>query len=362
KLGFGLYRHMLTPAYFAFARQVGATHVVVHLVDYFHKGGAANVRRDQPVGELAGWGRAGDPAKLWTVDELRAIKKQIEDAGLIWEAIENFDPAHWHDVLLDGPKKKRQLENLKIIIRHVGEAGIPIIGYNFSIAGVAGRITGPFARGGAISVGMSGPVDAPIPNGMVWNMIYDPEAPPGFLPPATYDQLWKRAADFLNECLPAAEEAGVRLAAHPDDPPLPMLRGQPRLVYRPELYQRLIDINHSPSNQLECCVGTLSEMKGGGNVYDAVDEYSKQGRIAYVHLRNVRGKVPDYKEALIDDGDLDVLRIMSILKKNNFPGIIIPDHAPQLTCDAPWHAGMAFAMGYLRACMKSVGAGNGIHK
>ncbi|MGI9074039.1 MAG: mannonate dehydratase [Bryobacteraceae bacterium] len=352
KVGFGLYRHMLTSEFLAFARQVGATHVVGHLVDYFSKGGAANPRRDQPVGELAGWGYAGDPDHLWTVEEMREIKKRIEDAGLIWEAIENFDPAHWYDVLLDGPRKQKQLEGLRTIIHRVGEVGVPIIGYNFSIAGVAGRVTGPFARGGAISVGMEGSVNTPIPNGMVWNMIYDSNAPPGYVPETTEEQLWNRLAGFLNECLPAAEEAGVRLAAHPDDPPLPTLRGQPRLVYRPDLYQRLIDINPSRFNQLECCVGTLAEMRDG-DVYEAVDRYSAQGRIAYIHLRNVRGKVPTYKETHIDDGDLDVLRVIRILKKNGFSGMIIPDHAPQLTCDAPWHAGMAFAMGYLRACMKA---------
>jgi mannonate dehydratase len=353
KLGFGLYRHMVNPANLAFARQVGATHVVVHLVDYFKGGGSANPRQDQPTGALAGWGHAGDPNQLWSLEELLALKKQIEDAGLIWEAIENFDPAHWSDILLEGPNKQQQLEGLKTIIQRVGEAGIPIIGYNFSIAGVAGRVTGPFARGGAMSVGMDGPLDAPIPNGMVWNMTYDADAPAGYLPETTPDQLWRRAADFLNECLPVAEKSGVRLAAHPDDPPLPTVRAQPRLVYRPELYQKLIDINRSPSNQLECCVGTLAEMPGG-DAYAAVDQYSAQGRIAYVHLRNVRGKVPHYKETHIDEGDLDVLRVIRILKNNNFSGVIIPDHAPQLSCDAPWHAGMAFAMGYLNACLKAL--------
>jgi mannonate dehydratase len=93
-----------------------------------------------------------------------------------------------------------------------------------------------------------------------------------------------------------------------------------------------------------------------GDVYDAVDRYSAQGRIAYVHLRNVRGKVPNYKETHIDEGEVDVLRILRILAKNNFSGVVIPDHAPQLTCGAPWHAGMAFAMGYLRACLKTVEA------
>lgn len=158
KLGFGLYKHMLNPSCLAFARQVGATHVVVHLVDYFNKGGAANPRQGQPVGELAGWGYAGDPQQLWTVQEMRAIKRQIEDANLIWEAIENFDPAHCCNVLLDGPRKKQQLEGLKTIIQRVGEAGIPILGYNFSIAGVAGRV--------------SGPLDAPWHSGMAFAMGY----------------------------------------------------------------------------------------------------------------------------------------------------------------------------------------------
>lgn len=355
KLGFGLYRHMLTPEYLAFARQVGATHTVVHLVDYFNKGGTSNPRQDQPVGALGGWGYAGDPNQLWTVEEMRDIKQRIEEADLKWEAVENFDPAHWSDVLLDGPRKKQQLEGLKTIIRRVGEVGVPIIGYNFSIAGVAGRVSGPFARGGAISVGMEGPVDAPVPSGMVWNMIYDSHASPGNLPTTTSEQLWRRLEDFLEACLPVAEEAGVRLAAHPDDPPMPTMRGQPRLVYRPDLYQKLIDIDPRPANQLEFCAGTIAEMRDG-DVYDAVDRYSSQNRIAYVHLRNVHGKVPNYKEAHIDDGDMDVLRVLQILKKNNFSGVVIPDHAPQLSCDAPWHAGMAFAMGYLRACMKVVEA------
>src|ERR1051325_9905518 len=175
KLGLGLYRHMLTRENFQFARQAGATHLVIHLVDYF-KGGAHNPRDNQPTGTDQGWGLAGDPNQLWTFEELSAIRKAIEAEGLKLEAIENFDPAHWHDVLLDGPKKKIHLENVKTIIRRLGQAGIPIMGYNFSIAGVCGRTTGRYARGGALSVGMEGAFDEPMPAGMVWNMVYDPGA------------------------------------------------------------------------------------------------------------------------------------------------------------------------------------------
>src|SRR5436190_672999 len=178
KLGLGLYRHMLTRENFQFARQAGATHIVAHLVDYF-RGGTHNPADNQPTGTDQGWGLAGDPDKIWTLEELTALRQAIEAEGLKLEAIENFDPAHWHDVLLDGPKKQQHLQNVKTIIQRLGQAGIPIMGYNFSITGVCGRVKGPFARGGAISVGMDGPLDAPMPNGMVWNMVCDSNAPTG---------------------------------------------------------------------------------------------------------------------------------------------------------------------------------------
>jgi mannonate dehydratase len=354
KLGLGLYRHLLTRENFQFARQAGATHVVIHLVDYF-KGGADNPRDNQPTGTDQGWGLAGDPNQLWALEELVALRKAIEAEGLKLEAIENFDPAHWHDILLDGPKKKQQLENIKTIVRRVGEAGIPIIGYNFSIAGVCGRVTGRFARGDAVSVGMDGPLDTLMPNGMVWNMVYDPNAPQGFVPSLTHEELWRRLENFLGEILPVAEGAGVKLAAHPDDPPMPMMRGQPRLVYQPGLYQRLLDSRPSPANQLEFCLGSLAEMIDG-DIYETVDQYSRQGKLAYVHFRNVRGKVPHYKETFVDDGDIDMLRVLKILKKNGFDGVLIPDHTPQMSCDAPWHAGMAYAMGYMKAALQIVSA------
>jgi mannonate dehydratase len=255
--------------------------------------------------------------------------------------------------LLDGPKKKQQIENLKTIIRNVGKAGIPVFGYNFSIAGVAGRVKGKFARGNAEAVGMDGPLDTPLPNGMAWNMVFDKNAAPGNAPSATHEQLWSRLKFFLDELIPVAEEAGVTLAAHPDDPPLPFVRAQPRLVWQPQLYQKLIDLKPSPRNALEFCVGTIAEMKDG-NVYDAVETYSRQQKLGYVHLRNVRDKVPHYKETFIDDGEVDVLRVLRILKKNNFTGVIIPDHAPQMSCAAPWHAGMAYALGFLRAGLKTL--------
>lgn len=343
---------MLTRENFQFACQAGATHLVIHLVDYF-RGGAHGAGDNQPTGTDQGWGLAGDPEAIWTAEDLKEIVRGAAEFGLKVEAIENFDPGHWHDVLLDGPKRPEQIDHLKTLVRRVGEAGIPVIGYNFSLAGVAGRVSGPFARGKAMSVGMDGPLDTPVPNGMVWNMVYDPHATPGAMPAITHDELWRRLERFLEEMLPVAEASGVKLALHPDDPPLPTVRGQPRLVYQPSMYQRLIDLNPSPANTLEFCLGTLAEMTEG-SVYEAVEQYSRQGRLAYVHFRNVRGKVPFYRETFVDEGDIDMLRVLRILKGNRFEGVLIPDHTPQMTCGAPWHAGMAYAMGFMKAALQAV--------
>jgi mannonate dehydratase len=351
KLGFGLYRHMLNQEHYDFALQCGATDLVVHLVDYFKQGEQQD--DDQPVGGLNGWGVAGDPGKIWEVADLVKLRSEIESAGLRWHAIENFDPAHWHDILLDGPKRAKQIEQVKQIIRNVGEAGIPVIGYNFSLAGVAGRKTGRTSRGNAECVIMDGIEEintAPIQQGMVWNMWHD-QPGDGVLPVISHEELWRRLERFLEEIIPVAERSGVRMAAHPDDPPLERVRQQPRLVYQPDLYDRLLAAKPSYHNAIEMCLGTISEMTGG-NVYDVAEKYSKGvNMMPYIHLRNVTGKVPHYRESFIDEGDIDVLRIIHILRKNHYDGVIIPDHAPRMSCAAPWHAGMAYTMGYLKAAM-----------
>lgn len=350
KIGLGLYRNMLTRENFRFARQAGCTHIVAHLVNYF----ADELLHG--TDETRTWGVTRNQDKLWTEDELRDLKQSINEEGLELEAIENFDPSHWYDILLDGPQRQEQMEKIKTTIRRLGKVGIPIMGYNFSIAGVWGHVNGPFARGGAESVaflGFEGPKETPIPKGQIWNMEYDPDAEEGTIPNVTSEELWQRLEAFLKEIIPVAEEAGVKMAAHPDDPPMPTIRGHARLVNQPYLYQKLLDIYPSPCNALEFCLGTLQEMTEG-DIYEATDQYSRQNALAYVHFRNVKGKVPKYHEVFIDEGDIDMIRILRILYKNNYDGVLIPDHTPQMICDAPWHAGMAFALGFMKAAIQVI--------
>lgn len=352
-LGLGLYRHQLTEDNFAFAEQLGCSHLIIHLANYYSKEIVTATDGEK------NYGIAKTEDCVWSEEYLKNIVSMAVAHGLTIAGIENFNPADWYDVLLAGPKRDQQIAHLKQIIRTVGKVGIRSFGYNFSLAGVWGHLKGPHARGGARTVYFDTEelkdIDTPIPNGQVWNMTYDSNAVPGYLPTITHDELWARLKYFLDEVLPVAQESCVDLALHPDDPPMPTLRCTPRLVYQPWMYQKLIDMNPNPANKIELCMGSLQEMTEG-DLYDSLEQYARQGRIGYVHFRNVRGKVPRYDEVFIDEGDIDMLKALRILQRSGFDGVLIPDHTPLITGGGePWHVGMAFAIGYMKAALTAIG-------
>jgi mannonate dehydratase len=348
RAGLGLgYRAPLDRSNLRFAKQIGASHIVASLLNgapIKSPDGSYVVSRSRP--------------DRWSEDALRRLRSEVEAEGLRLAAVESIEPADWYDVLLDGPLRDEQVAGISQLIRNLGAAGIPTLGYNFSLAGIWGRQLAAVGRGGASTWQFDNPEQKPIRQGMVWNQVYDETAfrspDGGAIKPITEDEQWSRLERFLADVLPVAEEAGVRLALHPEDPPLPSLRGTPRLVHRPELYRRVFEAS-SLSNRMVLCVGTLSEVPDS-NVYDAVDQLSATGRIGYVHLRNVQGKAPRYTEAFLDDGDTDIRRVLEILARSGYDGVVVPDHTPELDCNAPWHAGMAYALGWIRASLAAIGA------
>ena len=211
KLGLGLYRHMLTEDNLRFARQAGATHIVAHLVDYF----GAGPRIPESTSQRAGWVRPTASASRGRSRRSSRSAPLVEASGLTLHAIENLDPGHWHDVLLDGPEREEQLGQVLDSIRLLGQAGVPCLGYNFSLAGVWGHITGPFARGGAESLGFDAERlgDQPeIPHGQVWNMDFGAADSDETIGAVGAGELWSRLEAFLAAAVPVAEAAGVRLA------------------------------------------------------------------------------------------------------------------------------------------------------
>ena len=318
KLGLGLYRHMLTDDYFAFAKQCGCTHLIIHLADYYSK------QIVTATNDSTNYGLAKGGEDIWSAEHMTDLQKMAGRYGLCIYGIENFSPADWYDILLDGPGRQEQMEVLKQIIRNAGKAGRRSFGYNFSLAGVWGHQKHPHARGGAMSTCFDSSeikYDAPIPKGQIWNMTYA-EGDSAYLEPVSSLQLWDRLKRFLEKILPVA----------------------------------VIDISPSKSNKLELCLGSIQEMTHG-SVYDAIEQYGGQGRISYVHFRNVKGKVPKYDEVFVDEGDIDMLRALALLEAHNFDGVIIPDHTPEILCSAPWHAGMAFALGYMRSALQMASKG-----
>ena len=144
KLGLGLYGTMLTEENFRFAKQAGATHIVAHIVGNFNKPG----QRTTSGGNF-GFGISDPEEHIWSAEGMHELANAVRAEGLQLEAIENFEPAHWYDILLDGPRRAEQIAHVQQIIRNAGTAGIPVFGYNFSLAGVWGRSEVPAARGGA---------------------------------------------------------------------------------------------------------------------------------------------------------------------------------------------------------------------
>lgn len=333
-----------------FAAQLGVTDVVIHLNTY-GKGTPDEVAAYER-GEVGPPNGAVIDEPLWDYDKMSGIVAMLAGQGLKVAALENFSPKFWSDVLLDGPNRRAQMEGLKRLVRDAGRAGIPVIGYNFSLAGVWGWQRGPAARGGAMTVSFD--MDrfdsrTPIPDGMIWNMRYREPVPGAKSATVSHSELWQRLEWFLKELVPVAEEAGVRLAAHPDDPPADFLRGTARLVNTHAKYDRLLDIVPSPANALEFCIGSLAEMPGG-DIYETTRRFARAGALAYVHFRNVRGKVPHYVETFIDEGDVDMTEIVRILRDENYNGVLVPDHVPDLHgSKSPWHAGNAYTIGFMRA-------------
>ena len=278
---------------------------------------------------------------IWSKKELAKLKLSIESYNLQLSAIENV-PTHFYDhIMLNGPNKNMQIENMIQNIENMADVGIPIFGYNWMPSHVW-RTNPRHIRGGAIATAFD------YESAKNYTLTHDREY--------SEDEMWESLEEWIKIITPIAEKKNIRLGIHPCDPPVEKLGGIPQLLRSFESYKRLIEIVDSPSNGIEFCQGTFSEMEDAkdGGIYEMIDYFSSRKKILYVHFRNVSGTVPKFNEEFINSGYVDMHKAMNIYLKNGYDSFFIDDHVPQTNHDTEWgHAGRAFANGYIQALIES---------
>jgi mannonate dehydratase len=271
---------------------------------------------------------------------------RVESFGMKVGVVEGGLPI---DRIKLGQDNGSQLAEMKELIRMLGDLGIPIVCYNF-MAGTDWIRTSVDARdrGGALVTAFD--IDE-LENAQIPGR--DKYGDRGLEGGMTTDELWANLERFLNETISVAEEAGVVLAMHPDDPPVKSLLGNERIMNDVAGFQRLVDLVPSGSNAIALCQGTFSEM--GVDIPATIRALGPH--IAYVHFRDVRGTPERFVETWQDNGQTDMVEAMRAYREVGFDGPMRPDHVPILTGEegTPGYTmmGRLYAYGYIRALMQA---------
>ncbi len=239
--------------------------------------------------------------------------------------------------------RDQKIASLLNAVRAMGAAGIPILAYNFKLLNSKLLRSAPTqGRGSATYISFD-----------YDEYLKKPASP--VTPPVSAEKVWDNIRYFLKAMVPAAEQAGVRMALHPDDPPVPHgtppLAGAAHIVSTLDHYHKIFDIVPSPSNGMLFCQGCITEMQGV-DVYDAIRHMGSIDKIVMVHFRNVRGEFPRFQETFVDNGDVDMYRAMQAYRDVGFKGPFSLDHSPAFP--GAEIANQAFVIGYIRALIQAV--------
>ena len=272
---------------------------------------------------------------------LQSLRDRGEEAGLRLAAIENVPTAYYDKCMLGLPGRDEQIDNMHKTIRNLGKAGIPIFGYHWASSGVAREPDLAVLKSGARSTrfDLAAHQNDPLARDRVY----------------TDDDIWSNYEYYMERILPVAEEAGVKLALHPDDPPVESLGGVARIMRSFENFKRAMDTFDSPHHGLDFCMGCWSEMGGQESVVRALRHFGGQKKLFYIHFRDVQGPVNCFNECYIGDGNVDTLEVVKVLKEIGFDSFMIPDHVPHTEGDSEWDPrGRAHAVGYMKALLEVV--------
>lgn len=303
------------------ARQVGVNHAIAGVM-----GSLRNVPRDKYY------------------ETLVRIKKDYAEMGLTISAVESH-PVPAEKIKLGVTGRDEEIENYIAAIDALGKVGIRVLCYNF-MAGLGWyrtKVDVP-GRGGAL-VSVFNNADAEKQGLTEWGEVSE-------------DKMWSNIEYFLKAVIPAAEKANVMMALHPDDPPIPKLRGISRICINAKNYRRIMSIVPSPVNGVTYCQANFVLM--GEDIEALAREWCRQKKIFFVHFRDVEGTADNFRETFHDNGVTDMARMLRVYSECGFDGPMRPDHAPTMegeSNDNPGYAtfGKLWAIGYMKGIMDGQG-------
>lgn len=278
------------------------------------------------------------------VEALRKIKNDFENAGMIVAGVESH-PVPAEKIKLGLPGRDEEIDNYMAAIRALRAIGVPMICYNWmaglgwyrtnvNVAGRGGALVSEFDARVADQQGLT-----------EWGQVSE-------------ERIWSSLEYFLKAIIPAAEKEGVKMALHPDDPPLSPLRGIGRILTSAESFRRILQMFPSAVNGITFCQANFKLM--GEDIAELAREWCSQKRIFFVHLRDVEGNRERFKETFHDEGPVNLAQMLHVYHKCGFEGPVRPDHAPTLEGepnDRPGYAmtGKLFAFGYMKGAMDALG-------
>ena len=292
---------------------------------------------------------SGGPQIPWEESQIRAFMDRLKTGGL---TLGNLMIWGFSNTLYGRPGRDEEIRLVQQSIRAAGAAGLPVVEYNF----YAHRIVeGYYEEIGRAGAGMTA---------------FDYERVKN-LPPLpdegahNLEEMWSNITYLLKAVVPVAEQSGVRLALHPNDPPAPLSRGSEQIMGTLAGWKRLIDIVPSKSNGITFDCGVTREL--GEDPVEVCRYFGSRDRINHVHFRNVRVEKPreKYTEVFLDEGQVDMVRVMRELVRQKYPRLIFPEHPRGLDADqvnpdfksgypgGGAYTGYAYNVGYTRAMLQA---------